>query len=59
MMLPSGIATLVCSPLAAHPASGNCVHVAPLSVDRHMSFFQVPSKPPIRMMLSSGITMLL
>jgi hypothetical protein len=60
-MLPSGIAMLLWQYRADHPAlPATCVHVTPLSVDRHTSFFMpLVSAPPIRMMLPSGITTVL
>ncbi|MGB7787591.1 hypothetical protein [Methanoregula sp.] len=59
-MLPSGIATLLCKHLAVQPdLAFISVHVAPLSVDRHVSFLGVPSTPPMRTMLPSGIVTLL
>jgi hypothetical protein len=61
-ILPSGIATAVCISRSDHPElSFTRVHVAPQSVDRHVSFMLrklTLSQPPMRMMLPSGIATL-
>jgi hypothetical protein len=60
MILPSGITTLLCCALADHPALAFIsVHVAPLSVDHHVSFRASISAPPINTILPSGVTTLL
>jgi hypothetical protein len=60
-MLPSGITTLVGDVLSIHPELAfTRVHVVPLFIDRHVSFLYLKlAKPPIRMMLPSGIATLL
>jgi hypothetical protein len=62
-MLPSGITTLLCPALGCHTALAFiCVHILPLSIDLHTSSLKpndIPSSPPIRTILPSGITTLL